>query len=130
MLWYLQKDVTSMKQVGNRLRTLRNSLSLSQAKLAELLGITQSSLNRYENGQSTPTAELFRKYADFFDVSMDYIFARCDEPQGKLYHYQPKVWKNAAEMEQFVEMCFDPNSPYYNRMKESVLRMFSEESNE
>lgn len=41
-----------MKQVGNRLLTLRHSLSLSQAKLADLLGITQSSLNRYENGQS------------------------------------------------------------------------------
>ena len=82
-----------IKLIGKRLRTLRESLSLSQAKLAELLGITQSSLNRYENGQSTPTVELFRKYADFFDVSVDYIFARCDEPQGKLYHYQPKVEK-------------------------------------
>lgn len=120
----------TVKQVGNRLRTLRHSLSLSQAKLAEILGITQSSLNRYENGQSTPTVELFRKYADFFDVSMDYIFARCDEPQGKLYHYQPKVWKNTTDMEQFVEMCFDPKSPYYNRMKESVLRMFSENADD
>lgn len=82
-----------MKEIGKRLRALRESLSLSQAKLAELLGITQSSLNRYENGQSTPTVEVFRKYADFFDVSMDYIFARCDKPEGKLYRYQPKVWK-------------------------------------
>src|SRR5699024_2711685 len=119
----------ALKEVGKRLRTLRESLSLSQAKLAELLGITQSSLNRYENGQSTPTVELFRKYAEFFDVFMDYIFARCDEPQGKLYHYQPKVWKNAADVEQFVEMCFDPKSPSYNSMKESVLRMFSEDCN-
>lgn len=46
---------------------------------------------------------------DFFDVSMDYIFARCDESQGKLYHHQPNVWKNGADMEQFVEMCFDPS---------------------
>lgn len=119
-----------MKQIGNRLRILRDSLSLSQAKLAELLGITQSSLNRYENGQSTPSVELLRKYADFFDVSMDYIFSRCEEPQGKLYHYQPKVWKNAGEMEQFVEMCFAPKSPYYNRMKESVLKMFSENADD
>ena len=99
-------------------------------KAGGAFGITQSSLNRYENGQSTPTVEVFRKYADFFDVSMDYIFARCDEPQGKLYHYQPKVWKNGAEMEQFVEMCFDPKSPYYNRMKESVLQMFSENADQ
>ena len=41
----------ALKEVGKRLRTLRESLSLSQAKLEELLGITQSSLNRYENGQ-------------------------------------------------------------------------------
>ena len=115
-----------MKEVGKRLRTLRESLSLSQAKLAELLGITQSSLNRYENGQSTPTVELFRKYADFFDVSMDYIFARCDKPQGKLYRYQPKVWKNGAEMEQFVEMCFDPKSPMNSRLKETLLTMLRE----
>lgn len=126
----MRKDAINVQLIGKRLRTLRESLSLSQAKLAELLGITQSSINRYENGQSTPSVDLLRKYANFFDVSMDYIFARCDEPQGKLYHYQPKIWKNAAEMEQFVEMCFDPKSPYYNRMKESVLRMFSEESSE
>lgn len=119
-----------MKKVGNRLRTLRESLSLFQAKLAEFLGITQSSLNRYGNGQSPPTVELFRKYADFFDVSMDYIFSRCEEPQGKLYHYQSKVWKNTADVEQFVEMCFDPKLPYYNRMKESVLRMFSENADD
>ena len=119
-----------MKLIGKRLRTLRESLSLSQVKLTELLGIIQSSLNRYENRQSTPSVDLLRKYADFFDVSMHYTFARCDEPQGKLYHYQPKVWKNAAEMEQFVEMCFDPKSPYYTRMKDSVLRMFSETTDE
>ena len=81
-----------MKQLGKRLRALRESLSLSQAKLAELLSITQSSLNRYENGQSTPSVDLLRKYADFFDVSMDYIFGRCDEPQGKLYEYAAPRW--------------------------------------
>lgn len=120
-----------MKLIGKRLHTLRESLSLSQAKLSELLGITQPSLNRYENGQSTLSVDLLRKYADFFDVSMDYIFTRCDEPHGKLYYYQPKVRKNALpRWSQFVEMCFDPKSPYYNRMKESVLRMFSEKSSE
>lgn len=55
-------------------------LGFSQEKLAAALGTTQSSLNRYEHAQSTPTAELFRKYADYFDVSLDYIFARTDNP--------------------------------------------------
>ena len=96
-----------MKQLGNRLRTLREGLGISQAKFAEIIGSTQSSINRYENGQATPTVELLRKYADYFDVSMDYIFARCDEPQGKLYQAKPPV-ENNPELAKFVEMCFDP----------------------
>ena len=60
-----------MKQLGNRLRALRESIGISQAKFAEVIGSTLSSINRYENGQVTPTVELLRKYADYFDVSMD-----------------------------------------------------------
>ena len=63
-----------MKEVGKRLKALRESIGLSQVKMAEAIGSTQSSINRYENGQSTPSVELFRRYADYFDVSLDYIF--------------------------------------------------------
>lgn len=70
-----------MKQLGMRLRVLREGIGLSQSKFADVIDSTQSSINRYENGQATPTVELLRKYADYFDVSMDYIFARCDDPQ-------------------------------------------------
>ena len=96
-----------MKQLGNRLRTLREGLGISQAKFAEIIGSTQSSINRYENGQATPTVELLRKYADYFDVSMDYIFARCDNP----------------ELAKFVEMCFDPESPMHDRLKATLIEM-------
>lgn len=39
-----------MKQLGNRLRALRESIKVSQSKLAEIPGSAQSSINRYENG--------------------------------------------------------------------------------
>lgn len=38
-----------MKQLGNRLRALREGLGISQAKFTEIIGSTQSSINRYEN---------------------------------------------------------------------------------
>lgn len=53
-----------MKELGKRLRVLRESVALSQAKLASELGTTQSSINRYENGQAAPPIDLLRKYAD------------------------------------------------------------------
>ena len=115
-----------MKQLGNRLRALRESIGISQAKFADVIGSTQSSINRYENGQATPTVELLRKYADYFDVSMDYIFARTDNPEGKLYAHQPKSLADNKELQQFIELCFDPSSPYNERLKETMIRMLGE----
>lgn len=47
-----------MKQLGMRLRALLEGIGLSQSKFADVIGSTQSSINRSENGQATPTIEL------------------------------------------------------------------------
>ena len=78
--------------VAKRMRELREGIKLSQAKLAACLdNIEQTAIFRYESGQSFPPYGVLMQYADFFDVSLDYIFGRCDKPQGKLYDFQPKV---------------------------------------
>ena len=112
-----------MKELGERLRGLRESVKLSQVKMAELLGVKQSSINRYEQGLSAPSLETLVKYADYFDVSMDYLFARTDKPQGKLYEYRPKIATGSEEMRQFIEMCFDPQSPMSKKLKQTLLQM-------
>ena len=112
-----------MKDVGKRLKGLREGIGLSQAKFAEIIGSTQSSINRYENGQSEIQVALLRRYADFFGVSLDYIFARTDNPQGINYSFKPKYTPEKKEMQRFIEMCFDPNSPMSEKLKESLLKM-------
>jgi len=115
-----------MQIIGVRLKTLRESMKLSQQKVADMIGCPQTSVYRYETGNYTPSAETLLWYADYFDVSMDYIFGRTDNPQGKLYENKPKVEKIYPEMEKFIEMCFDPGSPMNERLKESLLRMMKE----
>lgn len=115
-----------MKEVAERLRSLRESVKLSQVKMADIVGVKQSSLNRYEQNQASPTFETLTRYADYFDVSMDYIFGRTDYPQGKLYEARPKIEQNSPEMKKFVEMCFDPGSPMNERLKETLLHMLEE----
>ena len=83
----------------------------------------RSSINRYEQGQSAPSLETLVKYADYFDVSMDYLFARTDNPQGKLYEYRPKIAAGSDEMKQFIEMCFDPQSPMSEKLKQTLLQI-------
>jgi repressor LexA len=119
-----------MEIVSQRLRALRESVGLSQNKLAGMIGVRQSSINRYENGQSVPSIQTFRWYADYFDVSMDYIFGRTDKPQGKLYNYEPQFIRdkteNNQELRQFVEMCFDPKSPMNDKLKQTLIKMLEE----
>ena len=118
-----------MKAVAERLRALRESVKLSQVKIAQMVGTSQVSINRYETEGSSPPLPTLLWYADYFDVSMDYIFGRTDKPQGKLYEYKPKIEKNSEEMRQFVEMCFDPNSPMNDRLKQTLIEMLGEAKN-
>lgn len=67
-----------MQEIAKRIKSLREGVCLSQAKIAKLMGTTQASANRYENGQTAPSLKVLLWYADFFDVFMDYIFARTE----------------------------------------------------
>lgn len=118
-----------MQIIGERLRALRKKNNLTQIQMAEILQVQQSRINRYETGASTPPAETFIQYADFFGVSMDYLYGRCDEPQGKLYNNQSVklTEQENAEMEQFIEMLFDPTSTASTKMKAALLRILKEE---
>lgn len=121
-----------MQEIANRLKGLRESVNLSQAKLAALMGATQASVNRYENGQTTPPLKILLWYADFFDVSMDYIFARTEQPEGRLYEHKPKVieaiTQDNKELRQFVDMCFDPASPVSVKLRDMLTKMLEEQS--
>ncbi|MDY4166024.1 MAG: helix-turn-helix transcriptional regulator [Fournierella sp.] len=120
-----------MREIAQRLKGLRESVNLSQAKLAALMGATQASVNRYENGQSSPPLKILQWYADFFDVSMDYIFARTDQPEGKLYEHKPKVLEAVTqenkELREFVDMCFDPASPISQKLREVLTKSLEEQ---
>lgn len=115
-----------MTEMGNRLRKLRESIALSQAKLAAAAGIVQASINRYETGYSVPSLKILMWYADYFDVSMDYLCGRTDRPEGKLYEHRPKPLRENKELKQFVEMCFDPKSVMHDKLKETLIRMLEE----
>lgn len=55
---FLTLGVDSMKELGNKLKILQEGTELSQVKFAEVIGSMRASINRYENGQATPSVEL------------------------------------------------------------------------
>ena len=59
-----------------RLRELRESKNLSQADIAKILKVKQSTYSRYENGERNIDIETLTKLANFYGVSLDYIVKR------------------------------------------------------
>ena len=113
-----------MATIGSRLKDLRMTTGKSQLAFSKLFNSNQSSLNRYENDQSEPPCHILLWYADYFDVSADYLLCRTDKPQGRLYDFKPRIPNE--ELQQFIEMCFDNDSPMNERLKQSILNMFEE----
>ena len=55
------------------LRLLRESGNLSQQKLADKFGLAQSQIHSYESGAYEPDISTLRRFAEFFETSVDYI---------------------------------------------------------
>ena len=64
-----------------RLKELRQSRGISQLKLAPDLNMNQNSISRYENGQRQADYETLIAFADYFDVSIDYLLDRTENPK-------------------------------------------------
>jgi len=61
---------------ATRLRQLRKANNVTQAQLAEAIGITDRACRRYESGENEPTLSILKAIADFFDVDMDFLAGR------------------------------------------------------
>lgn len=72
-------DTMSIKysmDFSTQLKLLRNIHKLSQTKLAEQLGVSQSTIAMLENGERKPSIVMLAKIADFFDIDLDTLAGR------------------------------------------------------
>ena len=115
-----------MEKIGQRMKELREASHLSQAEIAKICDSSQASVAKAESGKVAPSIKLVLKMADYFDVSMDYLCCRTDQPQGKLYECKPKMNVSSENMKKFIEMCFDPASPFNSKLKETLFQVMED----
>lgn len=56
--------------LGKKIRAHRDELGLTQAELADKLGLTYSSVSQWESGRATPRTPILRQLADLFDTTV------------------------------------------------------------
>lgn len=56
-----------------RLRDLREDHDITQEEAAKIAYISKKTYERYENGERTPTLDTIKAFAEYYEVSIDYI---------------------------------------------------------
>lgn len=119
-----------MAEFKDRLKELRKSRDLSQAELAEKIGVSVGLIGMYENGQRNPSKEKMEVIADFFNVSLDYITGK---DQGSVYYFDPETaqmaetLKNDKNMRLLFDAARDSKPEDIDFIKQMIDRMTGEE---
>ena len=82
------------------LKKLRQETGVSQKQLADNIGVSQQSINKYENHNIEPDIETLIRIADFFDTSVDYLVGHNNIRERIDYS---KGFELNSEEAQFIE---------------------------
>ena len=79
--------INTVRKMYQRIRDLREDRDLSQAALAKLLNVSQSTYSRYESGYLDIPSNILIALARFYQVSVDYILGLIDAQEASLRAY-------------------------------------------
>lgn len=65
---------------SSRLNRLRKEKKVSLYFLGEAIGVSNQAISLLEQGKRSPSFEVLLRLADYFDVSLDYLVGRSDDP--------------------------------------------------
>ncbi len=74
----------------SRLRDLRDDHDLSQAQIADMLGMSQTGYSKYETGENDIPTQILIRLAEFYHTSVDYLLGLTDtpDPYPRNKHYK------------------------------------------
>lgn len=76
--------------LGARLKETRINANKTQEQVAKMLGVTRGAYSHFENNRNQPDNATLVKIAEYFDVSIDYLLGRSDDPYYKLTEKEKK----------------------------------------
>lgn len=72
-----------LKIFSERLTSTRKSKNISAKDVAENLGLSKAAISQFESGKNAPSAAVLIALADYFNVSLDYLVGRSDNPERR-----------------------------------------------
>ena len=69
--------------IGEALKRFREEFKLTQRETAAAAGMVTEAYQKYEYGKNVPLATVLMKLADAYNVSIDYLVGRSNDPQRR-----------------------------------------------
>ncbi|ALA55026.1 helix-turn-helix transcriptional regulator [Shouchella clausii] len=112
--------------LGERIRSLREKEELTQKQLAEKLKIPHQNLSNYERNFRQPDYETLNKIASYFDVSVDYLLGRTDNPNSDIsIAYDGGIKYEDEDEREFIEQQLEQ----YRKMKKRMQERLKQDKN-
>ena len=98
---------------GKRLKYLREKKGLKQEELAKALSVSPSAIGMYERDYREPSSDLLIKFANFFDVTTDFLLGKDDNSniQDRKIYMLPVYGRIAAGQPNWAEECIEGRIP-------------------
>ncbi|MCL1794484.1 MAG: helix-turn-helix domain-containing protein [Oscillospiraceae bacterium] len=81
-------------KIGAKIKALRKRDDITQEQLAEILGVSNQAISRWESESGYPDIEYIKPIANFFNVTIDYLFDHdTEEKQRKIEDYCKQYYK-------------------------------------
>ncbi len=107
----------NVKNIGTVIYELRKTKAITQDELAKYVGVSAQAVSKWENG-GVPDTELLPKIADFFEVSIDKLFGRCDSNiniTSTIFKHIRKTKPDSEErFKAIFELCWDIERSIFN----------------
>lgn len=114
-----------------RIRELREARGLQQKQLSIDLGVSQPTISDWESGRKHPSSKSVAKIADYFDVSIDYLLSRADNPDMPDTHKEnlTSLAPPPPTIEDVLKHEGITNPEYINSLKNIIELMRRDEHN-
>lgn len=108
-----------------RLRSLREKRGWRQKDVAEKLGISESAYGYYEQGRREPSNDTLRQLADIFNVKIDYLLGRTNDPQGAV-NEQQEYDQNFLEFKEMWDSISEEDRQYLFNLVKNLVELKKE----
>jgi len=104
------------------LKQLRKRRGISQQQLASVLGVSQQSVNKYENHNVEPDIAILVAMADFFGTSIDYLVGHCGSMTPEISTdvitpEEKRLLANYRKLNQAERLCVETVIRSYNHLE-------------